>query len=106
MFVPSLLLRFKILDILVLFLIYIIIFYLHIMFKFYWNKTFESLANNFHSAYIRFCIILLCYHCNGYSYCFVIMILVQPFVQVGLQAESQAVRSLSCKTVCGYALYM
>jgi len=34
------------------------------------------------------------------------MTLVQPFVQVGLQAESQAVRSLSCKTVCGYALYM
>lgn len=59
MFVPSLPLRFKILDILVLFLIYIIIFYLHIMFQCYWNKTFESLANNFHSAYIRFCIILL-----------------------------------------------
>jgi len=34
------------------------------------------------------------------------MFLVQPFVQVGLQADSQAVRSLACKTVRGYTLYI
>jgi hypothetical protein len=34
------------------------------------------------------------------------MFLVQAFVQVGLQADSQAVRSLACKTVRQYVMYM
>lgn len=39
--------------------------------------------------------LLLCYY-----------VFVQPFVQVGLLADSQAVRSLACKTVRGYTVYL